>query len=153
MYILSLSIHIMPILIVPVRLVNGTTPNEGRVEVYYDYSWGTICDESWDINDANVICFMLGYAGASSAHTSAAFGEGTGYVILDNVNCNGSESHINQCGHNGYRTSTCNHDRDAGVTCSGEGMIHTPRSSFIVIIMLLLLIPWFLFYHKTCHQW
>ncbi|XP_041484694.1 deleted in malignant brain tumors 1 protein-like [Lytechinus variegatus] len=102
----------------PVRLVEGNAPNEGRVEVYYLDSWGTICDDSWDINDARVICRMLGYPGVSSA--LVRFGEATGDIILDDVDCNGSETHLAHCNHHGYGIHNCSHSEDVGVICSGE---------------------------------
>ena len=46
---------------VSVRLVNGTRPDEGRVEVYYGNQWGTVCDDGFTVQNARVICRMLGY--------------------------------------------------------------------------------------------
>ena len=43
------------------RLVGGQVPNEGRVEICMDQQWGTICDYSWDDNEARVVCRQLGY--------------------------------------------------------------------------------------------
>lgn len=44
-----------------IRLQDGSTPNEGRVEICYNNHWGTICDDFWDSNDAAVVCRQLGY--------------------------------------------------------------------------------------------
>ena len=51
----------------PIRLMGGRTSTEGRVEIYYNGEWGTICDRHWDMDDANVACRSLGLPGAAAA--------------------------------------------------------------------------------------
>ena len=103
----------------PIRLSNGTNEKEGRIEIYWNNQWGTVCDDLWDDNDATVICKQLGY-NRGSARVSAYFGEGSGFILLDNVNCSGRESSIFQCKHNIFGEHDCRHHEDAGVICEGE---------------------------------
>ncbi|XP_041471187.1 deleted in malignant brain tumors 1 protein-like [Lytechinus variegatus] len=105
-----------------VRLVDGSNNTEGRVEVLYNGSWGTICDGFWDLRDAWVVCKMLGFDGALEAPRSARFGQGPGRIVLTRVECYGTEDNLKDCVHGGVGNwSGCGHKRDAGAICySGE---------------------------------
>ena len=54
--------------------MGGASDSEGRVEILYNGTWGTVCDNAWDINDAGVVCRHLGFTGALDAPRGASFG-------------------------------------------------------------------------------
>lgn len=103
-----------------IRLQGGDSQCSGRVEVWHQGSWGTVCDDSWDLADAQVVCQQLGCGSALAAPSDAAFGQGIGPVLLSNVRCQGNESSLWDCRADPWGQVECGHKEDASVKCLGE---------------------------------
>jgi deleted-in-malignant-brain-tumors protein 1 len=101
------------------QLIGGDFPNEGRVEVCVSNHWGSICDSSFDSKDAKVICSQLGYGNGEAISVQPGyFGAGLGMVWLDQLQCEGNESHIVNCSRGNTNSySNCRHVDDASVIC------------------------------------
>ncbi|XP_066524609.1 scavenger receptor cysteine-rich type 1 protein M130-like [Hoplias malabaricus] len=101
----------------PLRLRGGERSCSGRLEVYHNSQWGTVCDDLWDIRDAQVVCRQLGCGPVLRADGSAVFGAGKGTIWLNSVKCRGNEIHLWDCPHSLKNHTDCSHRQDAGVTC------------------------------------
>ena len=122
-----------------IRLQGGRNETEGRVEICNNAVWGTVCDDFWGAPDAQVVCRQLGFSTdgiiiavkkflgfisccllislGAVAVSRAGFGQGSGPILLDNVQCTGRETTLLSCQNNGIGVHNCAHSEDAGVRC------------------------------------
>ncbi|ROI15305.1 Deleted in malignant brain tumors 1 protein [Anabarilius grahami] len=106
-----------------VRLVNGDNSCSGRVEVLYNGTWGTVCDDDWDLSDAAVVCREMGCRNVIEAKRGVYFGQGSGQIWMDDVQCAGNESTLKNCSSNGWGVHNCSHQQDAGVICQSVRLV------------------------------
>lgn len=112
---------------VPVRLVGGLSPASGRLEVFRDAIWGTVCRDFIDETDATLVCKQLGFPGLLSIEGIEAYGQGDfGMPIWAEMRCTGTELSVEECtwGDN-LGVTGCNHTKDTGIKCQ------TGRFNFI----------------------
>lgn len=112
--------HRLVPLFTELRLVGGPSRCRGRLEVMHSGSWGSVCDDDWDVVDANVVCRQLGCGLALPVPRPLAFGQGRGPIFLDNVECRGQEASLSECGSRGWGVHNCFHYEDVAVLCDGE---------------------------------
>ena len=115
MYVFTLILFIY--LVAQIRLAGTNSHNYGRVEVYYNGEWGTVCDDGWNTADATVVCRQLGFYSSVTAYGSARYGQGTGPIWLSRLSCIGNESSLFECGRSSVETKNCTHSDDAAVYC------------------------------------
>ncbi|WAR17670.1 DMBT1-like protein, partial [Mya arenaria] len=119
----------------PVRLVDGRTPAEGRLEVRMLDGWHSVCDSDFTPRDALVVCGMIGYTykvsdsnPPVSVYKNAYFGQGHGKVAIAELNCTGSESDIADCASRTWLINSCTHQDDVGVGCDSHiRLVDGPR--------------------------
>ena len=103
-----------------IRLVDGDSNSEGRVEVYHNGLWGTVCDDFFDLDDARVACRQLGFSDVISWESSFGYEDANGPIGIHSVECGGNESQLLDCSfRDDLETYVCFHFEDVRVTCSG----------------------------------
>lgn len=129
-------------------MVDGSHRREGRVEIFNEGEWGTMCfhgnlqlftvPSPTNIDTAHVVCRQLGYPNGLMLTSDVVYGLGTGLVSLEPW-CDGNETRIEQCHHFGWRqhhdctqsavyrcaadfiySRRCDHSDDIGVDCAGK---------------------------------
>uniref|UniRef100_A0A3P9I8J1 SRCR domain-containing protein n=1 Tax=Oryzias latipes TaxID=8090 RepID=A0A3P9I8J1_ORYLA len=102
-----------------VRLENGSSRCSGRLEVKSNNSWSSVCEDDFDLLDAEVVCRELG-CGAPSVLQRALYGEAEAPILTREFLCEGHESVLLDCGSSWRKTKACPPDKAVGLTCSGE---------------------------------
>ncbi|XP_077992416.1 lysyl oxidase homolog 3A-like [Glandiceps talaboti] len=107
---------------IELRLAEGKTPYEGRVEIAVNGVWGTICDDYFSINTAKVICNELGLSGAEAFYYGGYYPAGNteDKIWLDSLRCLGNESSVVYCAHQPWGVSDCSHEEDVAVRCKSS---------------------------------
>ena len=111
-------------------MADGSSPGDGRLEVYHNGEWGTVC-AGWDGGDSSrlgdLACTLLGYAASVTTYTtSSPFAAGSGRVWMDGLYCSGGRllNSIADCAFRGWGrvvTAACNaHTMDVGVVCTNQ---------------------------------
>ena len=96
-----------------VRLVDGSTKYDGRVEVYHNGVWATVCDDRWGTDDAQVVCNALDYGKAVAAGHNKSSGQSS-----DNLHCVSADWTIVNCSHGGWRFHICHRGAYVSVNCT-----------------------------------
>ncbi|XP_019858318.1 PREDICTED: deleted in malignant brain tumors 1 protein-like, partial [Amphimedon queenslandica] len=100
-----------------VRLSGSSVTYAGRVELCVERTWTTLCDQTWDFNDAAVTCRQLGYSSYGAIPTYNCYTERQLSFGITNLGCNGSEEHILNCTHSNPVLYNCLSHNDAGLIC------------------------------------
>ena len=125
--------YYLHITLTDIRLNGGY--NYGRVEIFHNGTWGTVCDQNyWTRKSSSVVCSQLGFTYAAN------YFYGRNQVIYDSapvwlaIRCSGNESSIFQC-YNSWQENSCSYYKHFGVRCSSQGTYSVPEIFNIVLMM------------------
>ena len=102
------------------RLTGGSTPGSGRLEVWHEGAWGSICQDNFGWRDARVACRELGYVSGRAVYWAAYGGGYNKPVWLTDVACFGNESRLVDCAKSRWDEGWCwgDHNKDVGLVCN-----------------------------------
>ena len=104
---------------------NGQQYIQGHVEIFHNNEWGTICNDHFDNNGADVLCRMMGH---DSGVYNISFRQPTVIpstrIWLDEVRCPRGVRNIDRCLHSSWGDHNCVHSQDIAVRCYGKAVIH-----------------------------
>ena len=105
----------------PVRLSDGTNTS-GRVELFFNGRWGTVCNKKFNEVSGQVVCRQLNFGSISRIANPGEFpaGQSDQPVWLDEVRCTGNEEWLSACPNSGYGSNDCRHNEDVAIVCSGR---------------------------------
>ena len=111
------SVFYLSFFTVPVRLVGVNGINyTGRVEVFYNGTWGKICRNEWDIDDVKVVCKQLGFKSALAEFIGMDAKNESVSIVMSNVACTGTEPSLEWCTYTD-RDHQCVGDTGAQALC------------------------------------
>jgi len=110
-------------------LFGGGSPRQGRLEVYHNGSWGTVCDDGFTDAAARVVCYSLGFGYVGRKMNFSIYDVRRGRIWLDDVQCSGTERHIVKCRHRGWEAHNCGHHENVAISCFGESAARSTTPS------------------------
>ena len=102
-----------------IRLIGGPNNSSGRLEIFLNDSWGSVCNKGWSHSESLVVCRELGFSGAVIAANYLSFGSGGGPIKVGSVSCHGNETLLTGCAISSD-ISNCPHSNDVAVLCSSK---------------------------------
>ncbi|XP_063448442.1 scavenger receptor cysteine-rich domain superfamily protein-like [Mytilus trossulus] len=123
-----------------IRLLGGTSFANGQLEVRYNGQWGTMCYDTFDKSEANVVCRMLGFEEKNAG--VAKYGYSSTPLIKDDLHCSGTESDISMCSYKGWNPSTCTNNHTVGVKCNIPVRLYGGRKPSVGAVELLISGVW-----------
>ena len=100
--------------------MGGIQNRSGRIDIYHNGRWGSICNDNWDIADSRVACRHFGFEFGLLSGGVSDFGRGYGPIWLEDINCTGSEATLLSCPRSDWGVHDCHHNEDVGVYCTSE---------------------------------